>query len=357
MSSAVLEQTRPTVVSRPAVTEAHYTICPVLVASNIAVEFGWLDEEFKRVGAKATYLRSLPDNAGWIPHYTHGLPHLFRDGGAIPTILAKADLVDTTLIGLTWTQVGGHILARSDSGIRRVAQLAGRKIGLTRSLNGNKVDFSRATAHRGAIVALELAGLSDKDVEWIDLHEADDPHYAPAQKPAELWAQSRAYHTEEKDVTALRDRQVDAIYSNPGRSETLVNSGEFTVIEDLSRYPDWTAQLANGPYTTAVNTAFAQEHPEVIVAFLRAAIRAGRWINEHRAAAAQIFTRVTFYRNPRLVESLIRDFDFVPQLSPRNLAATELQKKFLRDYGYVQKDFDVKQWANPQFIDEAHRTL
>ena len=28
----------------------YYTICPVLVASNIAVEFGWLDEEFKRVG-------------------------------------------------------------------------------------------------------------------------------------------------------------------------------------------------------------------------------------------------------------------------------------------------------------------
>ncbi len=48
----------------PAPTEALYTICPVLAASNVAAELGWLDEEFQRVGAKATYLRSLPDNAG-----------------------------------------------------------------------------------------------------------------------------------------------------------------------------------------------------------------------------------------------------------------------------------------------------
>jgi ABC-type nitrate/sulfonate/bicarbonate transport system substrate-binding protein len=357
MSSAVLEEKRPASAVRPSVTEAYYTICPVLVASNIAVEFGWLDEEFKRAGAQATYLRSLPNNAGWIPHYTHGLPNLFRDGGAIPTILAKADLVDTTLIGLTWSQVGGHIVARSGGGIRRVAGLVGRKIGLTRSLNRDKVDFSRATAHRGVLVALELAGVDADDVELVDLPEADDPHYAPSQKPVELWAQSRAHHYEEKDVIALRDGRVDAIYSNPGRSEALVNSGEFTVIEDLSRHPDWTVQLANGPYTTAVNTAFANEHPEVVVAFLRAAIRAGRWINEHRAAAAEIFTRVTFYRNPKLVESLIRDLDFVPQLSAKNLTATELQKRFLIEHGYVRNDFEVRKWADPRFLEEAQRSL
>jgi len=117
------------------VTEVYYTICPVFNAANVAVELGWLHEEFKKVRARGIYLRSLPDNQGWIPHYTHSLPNLFRDGGAIPTIQAKADLADTKLIGLTGTQTGGQILVRAQADIWRVADLKGRKIGLIRSLN------------------------------------------------------------------------------------------------------------------------------------------------------------------------------------------------------------------------------
>ncbi|MBE8594918.1 ABC transporter substrate-binding protein, partial [Pseudomonas sp. MAFF 301449] len=69
----------------------HYSICPLLVASNIAVELGWLDEEYQRVGAEAIYLRSLPDNQGWLPHFTHGESRLIRDGGAVPALWARAD--------------------------------------------------------------------------------------------------------------------------------------------------------------------------------------------------------------------------------------------------------------------------
>ena len=106
--------------------QAYYTICPVLVASNIAVEFGWLDEEFKRVGASATYLRSLAGNAGWLPPYRHSLNPLFRDGGAIPTIWAKADLTDTTLIATTATQSGGQIVVRADADLYRIDDLRGK---------------------------------------------------------------------------------------------------------------------------------------------------------------------------------------------------------------------------------------
>lgn len=342
----------------PAVVEAFYTICPVLVASNVAVELGWLDEEFKLADAKATYLRSLPENAGWLPHYRHSHDRLFRDGGAYPTIWAKADLADTTLIALTGSQVGGQIVVRADAGIRRVADLRQRRLGLTRSLNREKIDFARATAERGVEVALSLAGLKRADVEIVDLDERDEPHFEPAAKPAELW---RQYGVDRSaggtDVEALRAGAVDAIYSHPGRAHGLVRTGEFTVIEDLSRSPDWTAQLANGPYTTAVNSAFAREHPEIVIAFLRAAIRAGRWINANRAAAAEIFRRVTFYPHADLIAAQIQTVDFVPNLSAQNLAATELNKNFLRSHGYVKNDFDVRAWADERFLRAAHSSL
>ncbi|HVW29586.1 MAG TPA: ABC transporter substrate-binding protein [Polyangiaceae bacterium] len=356
--SIAVDESRTKDAVHPAV-ETLYTICPVLTAANVAVELGWLDEEFQRVGAKAVYLRSLENNAGWIPHYTHGRPNLFRDGGAIPTIKARADLTRTKLIGLTGGQQGGQILVKVSSGIRRVADLKGRRIGLFRSLNKDKIDFVRGTAHRGILLALELAGLTDRDVQLVDIEDADAPKFAIARKPSELWAQSRdKRHSvqHEADLRALVEGRVDAVYSQPARSHELLKSGQFTVIEDLARYPDWTLQVANGPYTIAVNAEFAEKYPEIVVAYLRASIRAGRWINQHASAAAEIFTRTTFNPSAELVEKLISGVDLVPNLSPRNLAALDIQKKFLVDHRYIDNDFDVRDWADPSYLERALAT-
>jgi len=340
-------------------TEAYYTICPVFNAANVAVELGWLDEEFKKVGAKAIYLRSLPNNQGWIPHYTHSLPNLFRDGGAIPTIQARADLAETKLIGLTGTQTGGQILVRAQSDFWRVADLKDRRIGLNRSLNQAKIDFVRATAERGILTALAVAGLKRTDVNIVDLEDPDDHRFEPASKPSELWSQNsgRRLAAGGAEVQALREGRIDAIYSHAGRSQVLVDTGEFKVIEDLSGRPDWTLQVANGPITAAVNTAFAEKHPEVVVAYLRAVIRAGRWINANREAAAAILHRVTFHPTVAATARAIAGFDFVPNLSPKNLAGVEIEKNFLRDHDYLKRDFDVKAWADGSFLQEALKGL
>jgi len=339
--------------SARSLTEVYYTICPVFNAANVAVELGWLDEEFKKVHAKAIYLRSLPDNRGWIPHYTHSLPNLFRDGGAIPTIHAKADLADTILIGLTAGQNAGQIVVRADSGIYRVADLKGRRIGLFKSLNKQKIDFVRGTAERGIELALALAGLKRADVQIVDVEDADDHQFAPASKPAELWSQSPTRRLSGGDLKALEEKNVDAIYSHAGRSQAWVDTGKYKVIEDLDQHPDWTLQVANGPFTAAINTGFARQHPEVVVAYLRAVIRAARWINAHRDAAVDIFKRVTIQSSPEWISRHIANIDFIPNLSRQNLAAIEIEKDFLLDHGYIKKDFNVRQWADASFLEQA----
>ena len=355
--NAIIETLRN---AHAAATEVNYTICPVLAASNIAVELGWLKEEFDQVGARGIYLRSLPDNAGWLPHFTHSLPALFREGGAIPAIHAKADLTDTTLIGLTWVQngSGGQILVNSKSGISTVAELKGRRIGLYRSLNRDKVDFRRATAERGILLALELAGLSPADVEIVDIDDAEQPQYRPAAKPAEYLAQGREKEKKsDPELTALNAGRVDAVYASGGRADRLIETGSYTAIEDLSRHPDWRLHIANSPFTNAVNTAFARQHPEVVVAFLRASIRAGRLANENPTFAAQYFQKTTGYRDIRQIERLITGLNLVPQLSERNLRALEVQKNFLLEHGYIQNDFDVRNWADDRYLKEALRSL
>jgi ABC-type nitrate/sulfonate/bicarbonate transport system substrate-binding protein len=338
--------------------EATYTICPVFTGSNVAAELGWLDEEFEKAGVKLTYLRSLPDDIGWLPHYSHRLENLFRDGGANPALWAKADVQDTKLVGLTAAPFGGHVVVRAKSGLHRVEDLAGRRIGLPRSLNAEKVDWWRASAHRALVEALALHGLTAKDVQFEDVADPDVHVSGQFKRPSQVW-EARKLSFGNPEVRALAEGRVDAIFSSHGRTETLEETGEFKVIEDLGRHPDWTLRVSNSPWTISVNTRLAEEHPEAVVAFLRAAIRGGRWTKANPEEAAEVLTRVTFFRSARQVRRLLAatDADLVPSLSPRNLAGLELQKDFLLEHGYIKHDLDVRKWADPTFLEKALASL
>ena len=65
----------------------------------------------------------------------------------------------------------------------------------------------------------------------------------------------------------------------------------------------------------------AEQHPELVVAFLKGMIKVGRWCNEHKHAAAAILDKATFYLDVEDTYRSIQNVDFVPSLSPQNLAA------------------------------------
>jgi ABC-type nitrate/sulfonate/bicarbonate transport system substrate-binding protein len=349
--------TTPRPSTPPGSPEAVYTICPVLTASAVAAEQGWLQEELARAGVRLTYLHALEDRPGWLPHFTHSLPSFFRDGGAIPAIWARAEVSDTTLVGLTESGVSGHLAVRTSDRIRHVADLRGKRIGLPTHPAKDKVDWYRATSHRGALVTLALHGLRDPDVVWVDLPSPDRLHREERfDRPSEAWALARNQFgaTEEE---ALRDGVVDAIFVRSGRAEALAATGRYTLLEDLRARPDWTLGVANSPWTLAVSTAFAERHPEAVIAWLRAAIRTARWIAANPGPAGEVLARVSFVRDAAEAAKALRGVDLTPTLSPRALAGIELQKQFLLDHGYLRRDFDVRAWADPRFLAEAHRSL
>ena len=47
----------------------------------------------------------------------------------------------------------------------------------------------------------------------------------------------------------------------------------------------------------------------------------------------------------------------VPNLSPQNLAAIEICKDFMFSHGYISNDFDVHEWAAPEFLERAATEL
>ena len=47
----------------------------------------------------------------------------------------------------------------------------------------------------------------------------------------------------------------------------------------------------------------------------------------------------------------------VPNLSPQNLASIEIGKDFCLSHGYIKRDFDVREWAAPEFFEQAAQEL
>ncbi len=45
----------------------------------------------------------------------------------------------------------------------------------------------------------------------------------------------------------------------------------------------------------------------------------------------------------------------VPSLSAQNLECIKIGKDFMFSHGYIKNDFDVDEWAAPEFLEQAAR--
>lgn len=345
--------------------EVYYTNCPLVSASNVDQELGWTKEEYKKIGVKYAFLRSTRGN-DWYPHYIHNLDNLIRFGGLFPPAHVHADIRRTRLLGVTHVpHEGGVLLVRSKDDIYRMTDLKGKKIGLSKSMNKIKTDWWRIQEEQGIELMLRMNGMSRKDVEIVEFPYADgwynDPKMLdPMENPSELWLK----RDHKRDLafrpleTALEKGVIDAMYSQSKVLSVLSEAtGKFAIIEDLSKRPDWRLQVANIPATITCSDVMAEKHPELAVTFMKGMIKVGRWANEHKHAAAAILDKQTYYLDVEDTYRGIKDVDMVPNLSPLNLAAVEVGKNFMFSHGYIKNDFNVHEWAAPEFLEKAAREL
>ncbi len=208
--------------------------------------------------------------------------------------------------------------------------------------------------------------MTRKDVQIVEFPYPDDWYDKPEmmgplmENPSELWLRRDHKH----DLAfrpleaALEKGSIDAMYMQTGPLQQLSEAtGKFKAIEDLSRHPDWTLQVANIPAAITCSDVMAEKHPELAVTFMKGMIKVGRWANEHKHAAAAILDKQTFYLDVDHTYRGIKDIDMVPNLSPQNLVSVEIGKDFMLSHGYIKHDFDVQKWAAPEFLEQAAKEL
>ena len=341
--------------------EVWFTNCPMVSANNVDQELGWCREEFKKIGVDYAYFRAAPEN-NWYPHYIHNLDNLIRFGGLYPPIHVHADIRRTRLLGATWVYEGGGLVVRARDPIFRMKDLKGKKIGISKSLNTIKNDWWRIQEHMAIENILMMHDMTMDDIELVEFPYPDDWYdkpemlVPPMNNPSELWMRRNHKH----DLAfrplenAVLNCTVDAIYTQSKVFQHLQEAtGRLKMIVDLAKLPDWTLQVANTPAVITCTDVMAKEHPELVVAYMKAMIKVGRWANRNKRAAGEILNRQTFYLDAEDTYEGIKHVDMVPSLCAQNLECINIGKDFMVSHRYIKNDFDVNEWAAPEFLERA----
>lgn len=334
--------------SIPAVTEAAtveqvdsiwYTRCPVPTATGIALDHGWLNDAFQAQDIDLVSIRDHEDPTRRASHFNHQGFGLFREGGNIPAIWARARGESTVVVGLTWVDEAQFLLARPQSGIRNEQDLKGKKLGLTRR-PGETIDFVRAMALHGFASALQVGGGTLDDVQIVDI-DAPAVEFRRAE-PDRPW----------RDPTfdALLAGEIDVAYIKGAAAIALREAYSLTVVADLNTYLDPALRINNGtPRPVTVDRAFASQQPQLVARYLSVLLRASEWAKAHARDVFRIVAAETS-TTPQDVERAYGarlPWSLGITLDAERVAALTAQKNFLLTHGFLAGDFSVEEWIDP----------
>jgi ABC-type nitrate/sulfonate/bicarbonate transport system substrate-binding protein len=322
-----------------------YSRCPVPTASGIAQHYCWLQRSFAEIGIALNSIRAADERDTRDAHLDHAHEGMFREGGNIPAIWARAKGQDTVVVAITWVDEQQAIVALPDSDIHTAADLRGRRLGVPKTFGGT-IDFSRAMGLHGLITALQVAGLGPVDATLVDI----------AIEPVDLRETLPGTLPLNPVLDALLAGTVDAIYLKGAQGAAVAARHGLRIVLNINSHPDPRVRINNGtPRPVTVDRALAVARPDLVARYLALLLRTAEWANTHPGEVVAAVAAETGTRPEDVLRAYGPDFHhhFQPRLSPAYVAALEEQKNFLRDWGFLAGDFSVPSWIAPEPLRQA----
>jgi sulfonate transport system substrate-binding protein len=280
--------------------------------SLVLKEKGWIEKEFEKEGIAVRWVQSHGSNKA-LEFLNAGAVDFGSSAGAA-ALLAKINGNPIQSIYIYSKPEWTALVTRSDSGIKSVADLKGKRVAVTRGTD----------PYIFLLRALAGAGLGEKDIKPVLVQHADGR-------------------------TALERGDVDAWAGlDPMMAETEIEKGSKLFFRNAD---------ANTYGVLNVREAFAKEHPEIVIRVLRQYERGRKWAAANPAELRDILAKAARLTANVAAKQLERtDFsDSVPGEKPHAsilAAGVALQKS-----GVIEAKVDVKATTdaliNPAYAKEA----
>lgn len=330
-----------------------YTRCPGPTPLGIAAQLNWLEFEFARDDIAVRSLQDVAESRLRQSHIDHGLCALFRQGGSIPAIWARSTGRQTRVIGVTWTEEAQLIFTRAEAKLRTVEDLKGKRLGV-RTQPGSKIDFWKATTMRAYLAALQLAGLSQRDVTFVEIPSA---RTADPCGIAHRWPSVQARDIPE--VKALMGGDVDVIFHKGSRGVEVCEAIGARVVCDLGQNLPRRLRTSSAPRTLTVDADLLDSQPDLAVRVLKLVLKAGEWAARHPSAAVSCIVSETGSSEWAVRKGYGEavGINLGTELDEFAIEALNEHKNFLLSQGFLAGDFDVRRWIDPAPLAQAQREL
>jgi len=331
-------------------TKFLYTRCPgVPTISAVAAPLGYLVDEF----AQDADLDVTHKQIGFTgkTEWAHEDRFWIRNAGHAPAIWGRAKGVDSKVVALSWLEGTYPVVTLTGSGIRHVADLKGKRLGIVRAKDA-LFDLQYVGQLNTYTTTLSTAGLTLDDVKLVEIHR---PKFDPT-----------AVRTKDTKRQASRESNIDlADRLNRGEFDaigvqTAAEIGEFIsvrVLYAVRNHPDPVARVHPGVLRgLVVSGPLLRERRDLVVRALARLLQAADWAKSHpREIVTNLAENYDIY--PEVLTGKYEDLVAGVQidLSPTKIAALRYQKDFLLRHHLIEKDFDVEPWVDHGPLAEAHR--
>jgi sulfonate transport system substrate-binding protein len=282
--------------------------------SLVLKEKGWIEKEFEKDGIGVRWVQSHGSNKA-LEFLNAGAVDFGSSAGAA-ALLAKINGNPIQSIYVYSKPEWTALVTRSDSGIKAVGDLKGKRVAVTRGTD----------PYIFLLRALAGAGLGEKDIKPVLVQHADGR-------------------------TALERGDVDAWAGlDPMMAETELEKGSLLFFRNAD---------ANTYGVLNVREAFAKDHPEIVIRVLRQYERGRKWALANPAELRDILAKAARLTANVAAKQLERTDFSDPAIGAKQHESILAAGVALQKAGVIEAKVDVKATTdaliNPAYAKEALR--
>ena len=276
-----------------------------------AREHQYFEKAFEKVGVKVKW----NEFASGPPHF-EALASGRLDFGAVggtPLIAGQAANIDFKAIAVTSDgKKGNSIVVPKGSSIKDIKDLKNKKIGVAKG----------SSAYNFLYMAIDHAGLTDKDIELIQL-QPDEARPALDNGSIDAWSIWEPYAT-----TAVFQTGAKVLVSG----------------EDLN---------INAPSFLIARSTFTEENPDLTVLFLKTYEEVRKYFTSHADEVSKDIAESEKV-DEEIIQSVLEKSDNILSPTTEEFAkAHQEQADFLYSVGGIDKKLQVSKVIDNQYVDEA----